>query len=198
MPESLASVFVAAGVAGLFLYYGLRERLSSAADRSRTKHAPHVQRGIRLLVVVVALFIILQALGIVRASLPLAAGTSGSAVNVIGHALFWFGVFLVFWARETLGHNWAHAADYQVIPGQALIRHGPYRFVRHPIYAALLLLFTGAELALGSWLVVLVVPVYCLLAWQAGREEALLRQAFQEYNEYARSTGRFFPKTGHG
>ena len=188
-------IALAAGVGGLFGYYVLRERWTSVADRSRTQHRPTVQRGIRLLVIVAVIFLVVQAFGLARTPFPLTESIQ-SVLIIFGHLLFWFGAFLVLWARETLGHNWAHAADYQVIPGQQLVRHGPYRFVRHPIYTALLLIFPGAELALGSWLVVLAVPLFWLLSWQAGREEALLRRSFREYNEYAQSLGRFFPKIG--
>lgn len=185
------------GIVVLFAYYTLRERWSSRAVRGQSHHPPIVQRGIRLLVDAAVVFLILQAFGIVRMPLPL--GVWGKSIGTsFGSVLFWFGAFVLLWARETIGHNWAHGADYQVVPGQDLVRHGPYRFVRHPIYSALLLIFTGAELAFDSWLVLLTLPLYGLLSWQAEREEVLLGQAFPEYTEYTRTTGRLFPNIGRG
>jgi protein-S-isoprenylcysteine O-methyltransferase Ste14 len=64
---------------------------------------------------------------------------------------------------------------------------GPYRFVRHPGYAALIGVVTASGLALGSWVSMLpsalVVP---LLGWRARREEAVLSAGLPGYREYAR------------
>lgn len=70
--------------------------------------------------------------------------------------------------------------------GQHVITGGPYRFVRHPMYADALLYFIGAPLLLGSWWGLLPVPFFMTaLGMRAVREERVLRQALHGYDDYA-------------
>ena len=79
---------------------------------------------------------------------------------------------------------------------QALVRHGPYRLIRHPNYAALLIVACGIALALASplalvatftlWLPIVVLRIV--------REERMLVERFGErYREYRRGTWRLVP-----
>jgi protein-S-isoprenylcysteine O-methyltransferase Ste14 len=56
---------------------------------------------------------------------------------------------LAVWARRHLGRNWSAAiatkAEHQ------LVRSGPYRLVRHPIYSAMLGMFLGTTIISGTW-----------------------------------------------
>jgi protein-S-isoprenylcysteine O-methyltransferase Ste14 len=75
-----------------------------------------------------------------------------------------------------------------------LVRSGPYRFVRHPIYSGLLLAAIGSALAIGpGWLVVLIgTGAYCVVSMRV--EENDMAAAFPEqYPEYARHTKRLIP-----
>jgi protein-S-isoprenylcysteine O-methyltransferase Ste14 len=77
-----------------------------------------------------------------------------------------------------------------------LIESGPYRFVHHPVYTAVVLI------ALGQTLLFLSVPaaaltlvLACLAVYRAGLEERLLDDGFgPEYRLYATQTGRFLPR----
>jgi protein-S-isoprenylcysteine O-methyltransferase Ste14 len=79
--------------------------------------------------------------------------------------------------------------------GQRVVTEGPYRIVRHPMYAAALLYFIGAPLLLGSWWGLLPVPFFMLgLGARAAGEERMLRQALPDYDDYARRVRfRFVP-----
>lgn len=71
-----------------------------------------------------------------------------SAISVAAAALFVFGfvvMFLVF--RE----NSYAASTIEVAEGQGVITTGPYRVVRHPMYAGGLVSFLATPIALGSW-----------------------------------------------
>ena len=71
-------------------------------------------------------------------------------------ATYWIGVGLVvtglgfsIWARRRLGRNWSGTVTLK--EDHELIRTGPYRWVRHPIYTGILLGFFGTAVALGEW-----------------------------------------------
>jgi protein-S-isoprenylcysteine O-methyltransferase Ste14 len=78
-----------------------------------------------------------------------------------------------------------------------LLRHGPYRFVRHPFYLSYLLFWTGTAVAF-SGILPWVAPAVMLAVYRiaAGREEQKfagsdLRAA---YEAYRRQAGMFFPR----
>jgi protein-S-isoprenylcysteine O-methyltransferase Ste14 len=71
--------------------------------------------------------------------------------------------------------------------GQQVVTSGPYRIVRHPMYAAALLYFLGLPLLLGSWWGLLAVPFFTVaFGARAVGEERMLRQELPGYDDYAR------------
>ena len=70
--------------------------------------------------------------------------------------------------------------------GQTVIATGPYRYVRHPMYAGIVIFVAGTALLLGSWfgLIVGLLPV-AVLARRAVLEERTLQQALPGYAAYA-------------
>jgi protein-S-isoprenylcysteine O-methyltransferase Ste14 len=79
---------------------------------------------------------------------------------------------------------------------QAIVQHGPYRFVRHPSYTAAFLMFIGIGLALGSWLsLAILFLAHCYLYGRrvAVEERALLDTLGTPYREYMSRTARFIP-----
>jgi protein-S-isoprenylcysteine O-methyltransferase Ste14 len=97
------------------------------------------------------------------------------------------------WARRELGRNWSGAVT--VAEGHELIRTGPYRVVRHPIYSAMLGMFAGTALVSGEWhAVVAVVLLVAAYARKIRLEEASLRTQFgSAYTEYSRTTRALIP-----
>lgn len=69
--------------------------------------------------------------------------------------------------------------------GQKVITTGPYRIVRHPMYAATVAFILGTPLLLGSWYGIPagILPVL-FLAWRARMEESALREALPGYEAY--------------
>ncbi len=69
--------------------------------------------------------------------------------------------------------------------GQTVISTGPYRYVRHPMYAAMVIYMVGTALLLGSWYGVLVGLIFVLvLARRAVLEERTLRNELKGYDTY--------------
>ena len=70
---------------------------------------------------------------------------------------------------------------------QRVITGGPYRIVRHPMYAGALLMFVGTPLLLGSWWGLLFVPVGAIgIGIRVVGEERMLHQELTGYDDYAR------------
>lgn len=87
-------------------------------------------------------------------------------------------------------------------PDHVLVRSGPYAFVRHPMYTAILLLSVGIALQFLATLLWLDVGAIVVLAYErARREEALFLASPRfgpAYAEYRRRTGRFLPRLRSG
>ena len=78
-----------------------------------------------------------------------------------------------------------------------LVVAGPYRWVRHPMYGAVMLFMAGVAVRSGSWLVVVaLVALVVLFNVKARWEEAHLREAFPGYERYTQQTPRFLPNLG--
>jgi protein-S-isoprenylcysteine O-methyltransferase Ste14 len=71
--------------------------------------------------------------------------------------------------------------------GQSVVSTGPYRYVRHPMYASMFLFFPASALLLGSWWGLLLCAVVLgLLVWRIPLEERMLENGLAGYDEYAR------------
>jgi methyltransferase len=114
---------------------------------------------------------------------------------------WWIGLFLSlfalaklfkFWAARSLGPFWT--MKVLVVPGAAAVQAGPYRYIRHPNYIAVLLEIAATALLGKAFLTAAVVLVLFLLVlyFRIRSEEA----ALAKYTDYAGKTatiGRFIP-----
>jgi protein-S-isoprenylcysteine O-methyltransferase Ste14 len=102
------------------------------------------------------------------------------------------GTALMLWARFTFGRRSFHVVANPTEGG--LVTTGPYRFIRHPIYAGMCLFATPGAVSHPSPSSILL----CALIWVAGFarmfcEERLLCARYPEYRHYAASTPRVIP-----
>jgi protein-S-isoprenylcysteine O-methyltransferase Ste14 len=102
------------------------------------------------------------------------------------------GLALVIWSRLTFGVRSFH---YAANPTQGgLVKSGPYRYVRNPIYAgAWLIVWAGVAVHWSLVNAALAAVVAVTLIIRIACEEQLLRQAYPEYREYAKKTRRLIP-----
>ncbi len=102
---------------------------------------------------------------------------------------------LIVWAYRTLGKQWT-PPKLLLRKQHTLVTSGPYRYVRHPIYAASFTFMIALAVATANWLVLLPMIVgTALLYAQVGREEAMLIERFgDDYRAYMKRTGRFLPR----
>jgi protein-S-isoprenylcysteine O-methyltransferase Ste14 len=117
--------------------------------------------------------------------LPAYIVLAGDALVALGMLI----VFLVF--RE----NSYTSAVVEVTQGQRVISTGPYRVVRHPMYAGSLVFMIGIPIALGSsWGLLPCIPMAATLVWRLMDEERYLSANLSGYVEYrARTRYRMVP-----
>lgn len=111
-----------------------------------------------------------------------------------GVATILAGGALRVWAIRTLDRHFTY--ELRVKAGQEVVRAGPYRVVRHPSYAGLLLVALGEGVLLGSALGILAgaAAVLAMLVLRIRAEEQVLRASFgRPYEEYAAETWRLVP-----
>jgi protein-S-isoprenylcysteine O-methyltransferase Ste14 len=126
------------------------------------------------------------------AALPLSAWLRWSGVGV---ALLGFG--LLQWSHFALGRNWSDTP--RLMKEQTLTTSGPYRWIRHPIYTAFLLIM-GATLLISAnwWIGGLWIGATALnIVGRIRFEEAAMLSRFGEaYAVYMQTTGRLIPRLG--
>jgi protein-S-isoprenylcysteine O-methyltransferase Ste14 len=89
------------------------------------------------------------------------------------------GLLICIWARRTLAGNWS--SDVTFKQNHELVRTGPYRFVRHPIYTGLLAMCLGTAIEAGNlrcWIALLLMGIGFWI--KLSQEERLMMRHFPE------------------
>jgi len=176
---------------GLAAHKGLWEvlkRRAGAPPAMALPVSPDI-RLIKLAKVAVLAFLVTQTLCLEILPIARDPGT----LRAVGAGIFVVGLATAMSARVQLGRNWADLEDARVLPTQAVVEHGIYRYIRHPIYTGDLVLLAGLELSLNSWLVLGVALLAAVVVRRALAEEALLAQRLAGYRAYCARTKRFIP-----
>jgi protein-S-isoprenylcysteine O-methyltransferase Ste14 len=110
-----------------------------------------------------------------------------------GTALVVLGLAFAIWARVYLGRNWS--ANVTLKQEHELIRSGPYRWVRNPIYTGILVAIAGSALARGRWGGAIALLIAFGSFWyKVSIEERVLQDAFGgDYDEYRRKVKSLIP-----
>lgn len=133
-------------------------------------------------------------------ALPTMPGVLGERFLPLSWTGYWVGLLIVsiglglcVRARIVLGTNWS--ASVTIKHGHEIVRRGPYRWTRHPIYSGLLLAFAGSAIARGEWRGVLAVAIALAALWRKLRlEQRWLAEEFGEaYADYQRSVAALIP-----
>jgi protein-S-isoprenylcysteine O-methyltransferase Ste14 len=117
----------------------------------------------------------------------------GPGVRILGCIITFIGLVVSICSRISLGTNWSATVTYR--EGHELVQHGPYRFVRHPMYTGFLLMVAGTGVNLGT-VSSLGAFVICLLGtwWKLSREEVILSKHFPDaYQRYKSHTKALIP-----
>ncbi|MGA7305453.1 MAG: isoprenylcysteine carboxylmethyltransferase family protein [Rhodothermales bacterium] len=106
------------------------------------------------------------------------------------------GYFLIMmpWMMSTLGRFAVPGSG--VYSDHRLVTTGPYRYLRHPLYSAAIVLWLSAGLGTVNWLLLALWPLFAIasILLPVRHEEELLREKFgAEYERYAAQTARLIP-----
>ena len=171
--------------------WALLEVALRVREATRGKGRRHRDRATRVLIAI--------SLGAAIATARIAPSLAPSlrlpvGLQVAGVIVMWTGLATRVWAVAALGD--AFRTTVEVDPDQAVVTTGPYRWIRHPSYAGLLLIVAGLGLAAGNWLsaaACLALPLPAL-AWRINVEEAELSHVLGDaYRAYQTQTSRLIP-----
>ncbi len=128
-------------------------------------------------------------------------GISGIGALRIGESVSWFGLLIIlagiavrWWALAVLGKYFT--VDVSLRDDHKMVTAGPYRRVRHPLYAGSLLSFLGLGLIFQNPLatMVIVVPMFMAFSYRIKIEERALIDRFgDEYLHYRQTTNSLLP-----
>ena len=178
---------------GLWVLFGVYWVVSALNSKKTKRRETWPQRLAYILPLVVASALLSQP-QLYRPWLGIRLLPFTPAVEWTGVALVAAGIALCFWARWHLGANWSGTVTLKV--GHELIRSGPYRSIRHPIYTGILLALLGTAVEIGQ-LRAFIAMLFALgsFYFKARREESFLSQEFGEgFAAHARRTGMFLPR----
>ena len=113
--------------------------------------------------------------------------------SYIGISVSAIAISLFISSKVTLGKNYSPCYDQR--KPKNITSSGLYKYVRHPIYSANILLLIGTFIISGSYLMLINIFLLSLFyAISAYREEKYLINNFDYYNKYSKKTGMFLPK----
>lgn len=102
-------------------------------------------------------------------------------------------VALSIWARQSFQRG-QFSINAEPVKHKSLLKKGPYHFIRHPMYAAALLLLWSTGLGHLGWIPVIIALIdTVVIAIRIRNEERLLRRNYYEYIFYTRETKRIIP-----
>jgi protein-S-isoprenylcysteine O-methyltransferase Ste14 len=160
------------------LYWEVAAKTAAPARRSES----HSSRSVHVFLTNAALLLVIAPIVGVGRLLPVSSITmsAGLVVEAIG-------LVLAIHARRHLGRYWSGEITIKI--DHELIRSGPYRLLRHPIYTGLLTLYAGTAIVTGEWLAFVGLAIAVFAYWRKIRlEERNLNMAFGAAYEAYRST----------
>ena len=116
------------------------------------------------------------------------------SIRWLGVGVGIFCVLGIYWLFSSIGSGISPTSATR--QQHHLVTNGPYRWVRHPLYTVGSSMFISFGMMADNWFIAaLGVLAFIGMAIRTPKEEANLIEKFgNEYREYMKQTGRFFPK----
>lgn len=138
--------------------------------------------------------VVLFAVGLVTAIGYAQLGPLPNWVFYPGLAMIVLGILLTQWASSILGKYYSPVV--RIRPDHIVIQRGPYRLIRHPMYAGEILSVLGFGLAVQSYVALLVISALIIVIYTnrtKGEERLLADQLGDQYIQYVKRTKHIIP-----
>ncbi len=188
----MSNTTIAGYIWGIFWIYWM---LAAIKTRSKVKKESSGQksivRGLHLLLVIISYFLtFVEFKGVFLWKTILHPYEYAGYIGII---ILVLSLLFAIWARVVLGRNWSGAI--QKVEGQRLVRSGPYKYIRNPIYTGVVCGFLGNLIAIGNlasligFCIMLVIYII-----KIKREQAFLVEEFgEEYKKYIKESWALIP-----
>jgi protein-S-isoprenylcysteine O-methyltransferase Ste14 len=181
---NLSIIFVSLG-----LYQLYRQLFTSTGRRYDEGLIKTLQIVLGLPALVALVLLLADFDGLDGFSIPL-----NEEILALGFVLLNTAAVISLWVHLKLGEHWSGDLETQL--GHQLVKSGPYRWVRHPLYSSYLGITLGMFLTTGNWLVsgftFLYFSAVAARSWK--EENMLLERLGHNYAQYRNRTGRFLPR----
>ena len=105
-----------------------------------------------------------------------------------GAAILVAAIALIAWTLAVNRHA-ESSVRIQTDRGHTVVSSGPYRYIRHPMYVGLILMYLGAPFILGSlWSLAVGGVIWALTIWRTAMEDRTLRSELAGYEEFTSQT----------
>ncbi len=190
-----AWLFVLAYSAFLLFYSSWTQRNDPGQLAERSRAGANVKRWDR---VILSIYSVLLIALLVVAGLDAGRFRWAPAPPLL-QAAGWLGLALagaLIWWTASVNTFLARYVRIQEDRGQQVVTRGPYRFIRHPMYAAILVFMPCISLSLGSlWALVPAALICITFVVRTALEDRTLQAELPGYPEYAQRTRyRLLPK----
>jgi protein-S-isoprenylcysteine O-methyltransferase Ste14 len=176
----------------LWLIWGFYWLIASFSTKTTRRRESAASRASHMIPLIVA--------GVLLSNRRIAGPYLSATLLPHTFATFWIGLFFVAFGiafsiagRVWLGGNWSGTVTLK--DNHELIRSGPYRLVRHPIYTGILLAILGTAIAQGEWrsLIALVLITVAFLRKIAIEESFLVQEFGNSYERYRSEVPALIP-----
>ena len=174
-------------------WFQLKVRREEVVERRNEQRAKLFFRLMALSYVLILFYVLSSWFDFAHFPLPgLARWSAGGGLLVLSLALFW-------WSHATLGLNWSGLLE--IHRRHALVMTGPYRAIRHPMYAAFFLSAVGLLTLSANWLIggAYLLGVALMYLDRVTAEDQMMMERFgEEYKAYVKRTNRLIPRIRFG
>jgi protein-S-isoprenylcysteine O-methyltransferase Ste14 len=111
-----------------------------------------------------------------------------------GAAILAMCIPFIYWVFSSLGKNVTPTVVTR--KAHSLVTHGPYHWVRHPLYTVGFLTFTGFSILAANWFIFTMLALACVILMMRTpiEEQHLIHRFGDDYRQYMARTGRYLPR----
>jgi len=115
-------------------------------------------------------------------------------LDIIFLMIYIIGIAFNLLGRYYLGYNWGN--NIVIYNNHTFVKDGVYKVVRHPLYASIIWMIYAVGVLFQNYFVIILNTIVFIpfMYYRAKQEEKELIEVFEEYKQYKKNTGMFFPK----